>query len=185
MKKQLLTIAASLLLTGYSHAQGTFQFNNFSAVVNAPITDIGGALITDTTGRYVAEMAYVVGGGNGAALASWNDSTVASLAGVRENFVGFDGYFLSPAAQAIPGQPQGTVITMVIRAFDTTTGSSWLESTVRGQSNPINYTLAGTTTPPSELIGLTGFQLQAIPEPSTFVLAGLGIASLLLFRRRK
>lgn len=185
MKKQLLTIAAALLLAASTYAQGTFQFNNFSANVNAQIRDVAGALITDTTGRYVAEVAYAVGGNQGAALGSWDTSTVASLAGVRENFVGFDGYFLSPVAQTMAGQPQGTVVTLVIRAFDTTTGSTWLTSAARGQSNPINYTLAGGTTPPPELLGLTGFQLQVIPEPSTFVLAGLGIASLLLFRRRK
>jgi hypothetical protein len=31
----------------------------------------------------------------------------------------------------------------------------------------------------------SGFALVAVPEPSTMVLAGLGAASLLLFRRRK
>ena len=37
---------------------------------------------------------------------------------------------------------------------------------------------------PVDLIGLSGFQL-AIPEPSSMALAGLGAASLLIFRRRK
>jgi hypothetical protein len=38
------------------------------------------------------------------------------------------------------------------------------------------------------MTGLTAFNLTenpVIPEPSTFALAGLGLASLLLFRRRK
>lgn len=32
--------------------------------------------------------------------------------------------------------------------------------------------------------GIAGFQIVAVPEPSTFALAGLGLASLLIFRRR-
>jgi hypothetical protein len=38
---------------------------------------------------------------------------------------------------------------------------------------------------PAFLTGLSGFQLVAVPEPTSFALAGLGMASLLIFRRRK
>jgi hypothetical protein len=50
-----------------------------------------------------------------------------------------------------------------------------------------NSSVAGPPPPaPNSLAGLyPGFMVTAIPEPSTFVLAGLGVASLLLFRRRK
>jgi hypothetical protein len=46
---------------------------------------------------------------------------------------------------------------------------------------------AATPTPglPVALTGLTGFTLVPVPEPSSFALAGLGMASLLIFRRRK
>jgi len=40
-------------------------------------------------------------------------------------------------------------------------------------------------TTPVDLIGLSGFQLAAVPEPSTLALAGLGIGALLMIRRRK
>jgi hypothetical protein len=33
--------------------------------------------------------------------------------------------------------------------------------------------------------GFSVFNAVAVPEPSTFALAGLGLASLLIFRRRK
>jgi hypothetical protein len=46
---------------------------------------------------------------------------------------------------------------------------------------------AGVAVGPQELTGMPAVILavQAVPEPATFALAGLGIASLLAFRRRK
>jgi hypothetical protein len=46
-----------------------------------------------------------------------------------------------------------------------------------------NATTGGdfNTAPPS--VNLVSFNIYTIPEPGTFVLAGLGAASLLLFRR--
>jgi len=38
--------------------------------------------------------------------------------------------------------------------------------------------------PPPSLNGMPNVELRAVPEPSTMVLAGLGLASLLVFRRR-
>jgi hypothetical protein len=55
-----------------------------------------------------------------------------------------------------------------------------------GKSNPFNVTaIGGTLNPAPGLPGLTSFSLAVIPEPSSFALAGLGTAALLIFRRRK
>ncbi len=40
-------------------------------------------------------------------------------------------------------------------------------------------------TPPGPLTGMPDVHLHIVPEPSTLALAGLGIASLLVFRRRR
>jgi len=57
---------------------------------------------------------------------------------------------------------------------------------VFGKSNPFNLTgIGGDFNTPPNPIGLTSFSLAAIPEPSSFALAGLGTAALLIFRRRK
>jgi hypothetical protein len=49
----------------------------------------------------------------------------------------------------------------------------WSQATGGGAVLPVNTT------------GFSGLQLLPVPEPSTIALAGLGAASLLLFRRRK
>jgi hypothetical protein len=56
-----------------------------------------------------------------------------------------------------------------------------------GESGRFNATFGGTGTPPN-LVGLTSFNMYTIgpvPEPTTFALAGLGLAAMLVLRRRK
>ncbi len=55
-----------------------------------------------------------------------------------------------------------------------------------GASNPLTLTLPTGPTDPNltYLVGLQPFPIFPIPEPTTFALAGLGAAALLVFRRR-
>jgi hypothetical protein len=55
-----------------------------------------------------------------------------------------------------------------------------------GASNPLTLTMPSSATDPNAtyLVGLQGFSIVAVPEPTTFALAGLGAAALLIFRRR-
>jgi len=55
-----------------------------------------------------------------------------------------------------------------------------------GASNPLTLTLPTSPIDPnlSYLIGLSAFRIVPVPEPTTFALAGLGAAALLIFRRR-
>ena len=55
-----------------------------------------------------------------------------------------------------------------------------------GASQPFVVNLIGgsVNTPPN-ITGVRSFSLVAAPEPSSFALAGMGLASLLIFRRRK
>lgn len=56
-----------------------------------------------------------------------------------------------------------------------------------GFSAPIQFTLGSTLAPGGSLnnAGLTQFGVNPVPEPTTFALAGLGAAALLIFRRRR
>src|SRR5207244_836562 len=53
-----------------------------------------------------------------------------------------------------------------------TMGGEW------GVSAPVIVNLAIPPAPAPPMAGLTGFELTAVPEPSTFALAGLGAAAL-------
>jgi len=184
MKKQLLAICLSVVAVVSVKAQGTFAFNNFNPSVDAPIRDLLNNPIVDTTGRYMATAAYIVGGSQATGNAQNPSASLQIISGLTAPFVGFNGYF-SPSQPAIAGQPVGTLLTLVIRAWDTQSGATWATSSVRGQSGGFNYTLVSSSTPGPDPVGLTAFQLVIVPEPSTFALAGLGAAALLLFRRRK
>jgi len=185
MKKQLLAICLSVVAVVSVRAQGTFAFNNFSPSVDAPIRDLANNPILDTTGRYLATAAYIVGASQVTGNAQSPSASLQLISGLTPaQFVGFNGYF-APSQAAIPGQAVGTVLTLVIRAWDTQSGATWDTSTVRGQSGGFNYTLVGAGSPAPDPVGLAPFQLIIVPEPSTFALAGLGAAALLLFRRRK
>jgi len=66
------------------------------------------------------------------------------------------------------------------QAFDAgvNTGKSTLYTiTSTGQTDP--------TVPSLDNINFAAFTVSAVPEPSTFALAGLGAAALMIFRRRK
>jgi hypothetical protein len=64
---------------------------------------------------------------------------------------------------------------------------AWLAGTIAaGESGIFNLAnIGGTFNTPPNLVGLQSFNLYLVPEPSTFALAGLGAAALLIFRRRK
>ena len=79
-------------------------------------------------------------------------------------------------------------------AFTAGTGLlAWTGSTVSGgalawSNGTGNPNGSPPTTPVALTFGTTGYNglvLTGVPEPSTFALAGLGAAALMIFRRRK
>lgn len=113
--------------------------------------------------------------------------------GAAAGFVGVG----SDGARVIPNVPySGQALVQVVAWTGNFTTwdaaySAWLSGApgVRiGASNPLTLT---TTTGPTDqifprLVGLESFAVvPVIPEPSTFALAGLGAAALLILRRRK
>ena len=70
-----------------------------------------------------------------------------------------------------------------VDAFDTLTGSDfWYFSSVNSGGSGVLTILSAGTAPGSHNT-ITGFQLQAIPEPSAALLGGLGMIALLRRRR--
>ena len=89
------------------------------------------------------------------------------------------GYII-PKDVIVPGIPGGNRATLVMRAFS---GSSWENSSCRGESNPITIVLyGGFTGPASTLIGLQPFSVDCIPEPSSIALVACGAVAMTLAR---
>jgi len=92
------------------------------------------------------------------------------------------GYFSSGLEFTIPGTVSPAYIVVV--AY---TGASYAAAEFRGHSSVFSVAPNTTAFGPAPGFGsaMSGFSVVQVPEPSTFALAGLGLASLLIFRRRK
>jgi len=187
--KNLIAVILASGLAGWSvHAQGTVQFANLNvaAGVNAPVYHADGI-------RRVSGPAWLT-----ELMAGPNSTSLAQIANTTFLTGGGAGYF-DGGSQAIATVPGGGTAWIQLDIWDstlggTTTGATlaqaqasglydvWVQtgvfSEITGDPNAI------PATPPAPLTGL-GTSSIFVPEPSALSLAGLGLAGLLLFRRRK
>jgi hypothetical protein len=87
-----------------------------------------------------------------------------------------------------PGLAPGTVVKMYVVGWRLSDGQAGFgTSAFLGWSNPFLLTLGSSSSPGVNLntAGMQPFGVAPVPEPSTFALAGLGAAAMLIFRRRK
>jgi len=172
MKKVIIALAA-LMVTVSAYGQGAVVFNNrVTGVVDARV------LAPDGTGAGAGVTAQLFGGAAGTAAGSLTALTPTTT--FRTTSAAAQGY-VNSVDVTVPGVAAGAQATLIMRAFQ---GADYASATVRGESNPITIALGGGTLPPANLVGLQGFTMQIIPEPTTLALGALG-AALLLFRRRK
>jgi hypothetical protein len=91
------------------------------------------------------------------------------------------GWFLGPGVLELPGTTQVELVTLDVYAFN---NGSLAASTLSGSSGLFQVNLGGGIYPPALLTGMPNFTVP-VPEPTTMTLGGLGLASLLLFRRKQ
>jgi len=184
MKKTLI-VAALVLTTVAAYSQGLVNFANAGAGLNAPDFHSDGTTKLSGAG-FQAEL---LGGASSTSLSPVSGAITPYLTGSGA------GYF-NGGSQGIPGVTPGGTAWILVRAWNTLNGGTFALAQssgaidAYGTSNggvPFSVVTGGAGTPagpPATLVGLTSFSLN-VPEPTTFVLGGLGVASLLLFRRRK
>lgn len=198
MKKTLAILATCAIAAG-AFAQGKVTFGNDAnhlIVVSGNLAGTGkntalqglAAPQIGTASDVMSSLtAQLWGGTSAGTLALQSTLNPAGLAGLA------DGR-LANATVVLSGIAGGATGFFQILIFETAAGNYTAASTGLGRwfaSTPVFSGTAGgfAPTPLTSMAGWTAGPItlgaNPVPEPSTFVLAGLGIASLLLFRRRK
>ena len=206
MKKVIATLAMGLVAASV-FAQGTLVFNAGTSNIRFESgTTIGSGLgqvqfaWAPTGTAYTPWTTSMTASGWLAANPGW------TVAGVPVNTgIPAAGKFTGGTLTVQTPTP-GAVIQGVVIGWTGTGAASWLEgynlalgqatTATTGQfgisASPFSVDTGDPTTTPAGTAGaitgaggFTGLTLTTIPEPSSFALAGLGAAALLIFRRRK
>lgn len=210
MKKILVTTLVASALAVSAFAQGTVTFSAAKGTLTYTLDNGLTKTAIPTTGQvpgfgqfnlalYAAPKGTalnVVGGVpdlTGWTIASPVLKSIGPFAGMMANQVVTIPASLSGAEGGNTVQLEVVAWTGDLATFPTanTTGLiGFAGSTFSGGAAGWNQA-TGTVNPPSTVFvttgasGFNGLVLAPIPEPSTFALAGLGAAALLIFRRRK
>jgi len=186
MKKLLLVCTVAGMAVVGAYAQGTVNFANFGSgaagSVNAPVTNAMASPSVRADGPGFMAQLYVGPAGTAAALLTTN-----GVSGTPQPFqTGAQAGYFFGGSRSIAGFAQGTTVTLQVRAWATSAGSSWETAPLgRGQSGTIQTVLSGGIATPPNMVGLQSFDIIGVPEPSSIALGLLGLGAIALFRRRK
>lgn len=171
MKKLIIALAA-LMVSVAAYGQGQFIFNNRSL----PAVDAKFLLPTDSGGvSSLAGNAYsveVLAGPQGGAL---------QQVGTTDFRSGAAAGYVNAITPVVPGVAGGATADVTLRFYQGAVGGTLLAE-LTGYSVVVQTAPA---TPDVLGLGTSAITLPVIPEPSTFVLAALGLGALLAIRRRK
>ncbi len=203
MKKLLpFALMGSLSLTAFG--QGVVIFKNYiSDTVDARITEtVTSGTPTLVDGSDPLFRAALLGGPAGGTAATTTSAGSLQMLSSPDGTATYVGFRTGVAAgivnvgsespRLVPGVDWGGQAMVQVVAWygnATTYGDALAAGDPVGVSNPITATLPSAPTDPNvaNLVGLTAFNIGAtstVPEPSTFALAGLGAAALLILRPR-
>ena len=203
--KKILTLLALVGATSLSYSQGLFNWQNSAST----LISAGGSNTVNVAGQcyyavFFGPSTTVVANG---LTRPFNDSAFQAPAAMNTNAAAAGR--LATRSGVDGGAASGSTLDFVIRGWSANAGTTWAEALANwnngvplasvgtgmflGQTTVLdNFVLGGGPLPVPGLMGTTlpsapGFNMDfyAAPEPSSMAIAGLGAASLLLFRRRK
>ena len=204
--KKILTTLALAAVTAASFAQGVVNFGNGSTtLISANGTSIPGSSVsTFYFAVFMAPSGTVTQ--DFLAAPAFGDATWGSALYTTVNHATAVGRLATTAGAAvIPGYNGGSTADFIVKGWSANAGTTYAEALVAfnsalpgayfGVSRIGNNVVLGDggAIPAAFLFGVGGSQVggfnlaptAAVPEPSSMALAGLGAASLLMFRRRK
>ena len=172
----ILGVAVATATTAFG--QGGFIFNNYASpyvpiAYDAGVPGVGG---------------NNVGAGEGVQIEVWwaagtNQPANALVLGDVADLSGFAGY-TDGSQQFNPATWDGAIYTVQLRASGNAGGVPVDVGSSRGELVNVAVANVGSTPPGVPQYTYTPGFTVFVPEPSTFALAGLGAAALLIFRRR-
>lgn len=202
MKKLILTTLTSLAAVA-AFAQGTVNFVNDSVNLTSPPdrfirfataqsagNPFGTNLAKAAGTNYMVQLYF---GASTAPEASLVPLTAAP-ANLRASTSASVGVWINGGSRTFQSAAAGSTIELQIRVWDINFGATYeaafanvANSSSIGKSAIFLYTVPDSTAAPGAFLlsNFSTFTIDSIPEPSTFALAGLGAAALLIFRRRK
>jgi hypothetical protein len=185
-KVALAILGVAAVATFSAQAQGVFQLNNYATAApyaagftyDASVPGVGGQKATAPTQIQVW----------------WGEGNVGAgslIFGATANWSSFPGYtdplqsFFIPAGDGLNLWAPGETWTLQLRAAGTAGGKA-VDSLASGTALLVVNNIANSQAVPPPVAPqylIDGVPIF-VPEPTTFALAGLGAAALLIFRRR-
>jgi hypothetical protein len=174
MKKTILSAVAVMGLAATVYGQSVFIDNT-----------VGGGLVNNAGTEQISCTLW--GGPVGGSLSEVKTLTGGSLLNVGGGMV----YDLSGTAYAIPGVAANANATLQMQfwlgnfnSYSAAANAAQLVGDSGPYTNPTGGGGVPATIPSSAMANMPNITLAIVPEPSTLALCGLGLASLLVFRRR-
>lgn len=175
--KKLIVLAACLSASTLALGQGAFNMNSKVSAdgIDAPVMYDG--MKVDGADGWVAQTAMRT-------TEAGPFTPIGEVVAFRSGKAA--GYFSGGAVDT--GLAAGTQVFLQVQAWNTADGATYADAEAAfgpiGASNVIGLNVTAPPDTPPNMVGLEGFSVAIVPEPSTMALGLLGIAALMLRRRR-